>query len=427
MKLNSHIILYGIVIVIILYLILAGTIRFKMQFWHTQPVFHIYNVKYWLNPPGFINKEPPPVNKFVNLVNNELVPVVAAVADNNTQSMKLKQICNFIRDNYVIHPQARYTPSSEDIMAYLESTNHPSFFNVYQEPRMLFDAGAGTGTGTGIVVDQEIIGITSIHALNVSLFRGKNCDKKKRKKTSFAAYYVDHLCVKPAHRKKGIPPQMIQTFYYNMARANRKVNAYMFKREGTLTAIVPLVCFDTHRFDIQGNIRVDTVLGSAFTLMDIHSPQLNLFVSFIKEQRSAFDCVIMPDVSSLLNLVKLEKLIICGILFNGELCAVYIFRPIELYMGVGGGKTVECIAAVKLATLANDVFITGFTMSLFKVVAKCGAATLLVEETAHSSPIIVDLKKNTITITYKYHTPTAFFLYNYACYSVRKEKALLVY
>ena len=248
---------------------------------------------------------------------------------------------------------------------------------------------------------------------------------------------------------------MIQTFYYNMARANRKVNAYMFKREGTLTAIVPLVCFNTHRFDIQGNIRVDTVLGSAFTLMDIHSPQLNLFVSFIKEQRSAFDCVIMPDVSSLLNLVKLEKLIIYGILFNGELCAVYIFRPIELYMGdtppakqarppqaeeargprpprlrpsaVGGGKTVECIAAVKLATLANDVFITGFTMSLFKVVDKCGAATLLVEETAHSLPIIVDLKKNTITITYKYHTPTAFFLYNYACYSVRKEKALLVY
>ena len=94
---------------------------------------------------------------------------------------------------------------------------------------------------------------------------------------------------------------------------------------------------------------------------------------------------------------------------------------------VGGGKTVECIAAVKLATLANDVFITGFTMSLFKVVAKCGAATLLVEETAHSLPIIVDLKKNTITITYKYHTPTAFFLYNYACYSVGKEKALLVY
>ena len=82
---NSQFLLYTGVIIIVIYLIIIGTLRMKMQFWRTQPVFHIYNLKYWIKPPGFINLEPPPVNKYVNLINNKLIPVDSIDGENNVK------------------------------------------------------------------------------------------------------------------------------------------------------------------------------------------------------------------------------------------------------------------------------------------------------------------------------------------------------
>ena len=237
----------------------------KMQFWRTQPVFHFYNLNYWLKPPGFINKQPPPVNKYVNLVNNKLINLSPqADNENNGEKVKIKKICQFIKDYYVLHPTASYKPSQEDILAYLQSTNHPSFFNVYQEPTYLLENGVPSGT-----LDEEIIGVASARVLNVTLYPIKKRNKRKgNKQIVFPVYYVDNLCVKPAYRKKNIPPQMIQTFYYNVSRTNPKVNAYMFKREGKLTAIVPLVYYETRSFDIT-HFQTDVLLNPSMTLLDI--------------------------------------------------------------------------------------------------------------------------------------------------------------
>jgi hypothetical protein len=372
-----------------------------MNFWHTQPVFHIYNLKYWLKPPGIINKEPPPVNKFVNLSNNKLINL------SEEKSILTKQLCNFIQDYYIIHPSAAYKPSESDIMAYLECSNHPAYFNVYQEARLLFEQGSIAG-----LPDNEIVGVTSARVLNVTF---------PAKKIKMPVYYIDNLCVKPGYRKKGIPPQMIQTFYYNISRNNPKVNAYMFKREGTLTAIVPLICFNTHHFDIT-NFQTSYVLNPAMSIIEIGAQQLNMLIGFIKEQMPKFDCVVLPDVSSVLNLIKLEKLIIYCIIMGGEVIAAYVFRPLELYYA--GKKTVECIAVISNC-LNTDVLTAGFNMSLLKVMTKCkGTGILLIEETAHSEPVIAALTHDS-TVLRKYTTPTAFFLYNYACYSV--EKTLFIY
>ena len=406
---------------------IMGIMRVKMPFWRTQPVFHIYNLKYWLNPPGFIDKEPPGVNKYLNLINTKMIPITNAAVADASNDVKIKQICNFIRDYYVLHPDAEYKPTKEDIIAYLTCNNHPSFFMVYQEPRLLLEQGNELSTPT---LDQEITGVVSIRALNVSLY------KKKNKSISFAAYYVDNLCVKPECRKKGISPQLIQTLYYNIARINTKVNAYMFKREGTLNAIVPLVYFDTHGFDIS-KFNTTIILNPSITLIAIGTQQLNVFISFLKLHKRNFECSVLPDVSSLLNLIKMEKLLIYGILSGGEIIAVYVFRPLALYYKEGspplkppskGGKTVECIAIVNGIKNKEDksILIAGFNMSLLKVKAKCNASTLLLEETAHSSPVVNTLLHN-YTVLRKFKSPTAFFLYNYASYSIDKGQVLLIY
>jgi len=385
-----------------------------MQFWRTQPVFHLYNLKYWLKPPGFINKQPPPVNKYVNLVNNKLINLSPqADNENNGEKIKIQKICQFIQDYYVLHPTASYKPSQEDILAYLQSTNQPSFFNVYQEPTYLLENGVPSGS-----LDEEIIGVASARVLNVTFYP----KRKKSKRIAFPAYYVDNLCVKPAYRKKNIPPQMIQTFYYNVSRTNNKVNAYMFKREGRLTAIVPLVYYETHSFDIT-NFQTDVLLNPSMTLLDIKEQQLNVLINFIKEQKPHFDCTVLPDVSSFINLVKLEKLLVYGILLGNDLIAAYIFRPLELYYE--GKKTVECIAIISNCK-TSEVLVAGFNMSLLRCKGKIGTNILLLEGTAHSDPVIKALLKN-VSVFKKFTSPTAFYLYNYACYSFKKERTLLIY
>ena len=391
-------ILYVLTVLIALYIILTAFIRVKMHFWHTQPVFHIHNLKYWINPPGIINAKPPPVNKFVNLTNNTLINV-EDISGNSFTS--ITSICKFIGDYYITHESASYKPSESDIMAYLQCSNQPAFFNIYKEDPLPF------------MTESDMLGVISGRLLNVTL--------KNKKTLSFPVYYIDNLCVNPGYRKKGIAPEMIQTMYYRISRENPKVNAYLFKREGQLNMIVPLVCYDTYVFDMT-KFKADTILTASMSLSEIGPAQLNLFIAFIKEQTKKFECIILPDVSSVLNLIKLGKIKIYGILFQGELIAVYIFRLLELYYEEK--KAVECITI--LSTEPPDIISAGFAMSWEKIKVTDKCDIVFVEGTANSSAVIKALTANP-SVKFNFKSPTAFFLYNYASYSVKSAKSLLFY
>jgi len=401
-----HIVLFILAIVVI-YLILSVYLRIKMPFWRTQPVFHIYNLSYWLRPPGIINVVPPPVNKFVNLSNNTLLMVDASntTVSVSNATVSISTICKFIRDYYIIHDAASYKPSEQDILAYLQCCNQPSFFNVYQETSLPFGSN-----------EREIVGAISARVLNVTLM-------KKKERITFPVYYIDNLCVNPGYRKKGIAPELIQTFYYTISRANPKVNAYLFKREGQLNAIVPLVCYDTYAFDMT-NFQATEILTASMSLIELGVQHLSLFIAFIKAQGSKFECIVLPDVSNVLNLIKLGKIKIYGILFQGELIAIYIFRCLELYYQEK--KAVECITILSSDVKQSDILLTGFTISWLKIKLTTRCDIVFIEETAHSKAVIQALDKNTLVVR-NFKSPTAFFLYNYAAYSVPSAKTLLIY
>ena len=352
------------------------------------------------------------------LINNKLIQVSNELIDSKDNSKDetgiiIKKVCQFIRDYYIIHNSATYKPSDQDIISYLQCSNHSSFINIYQESTLVFSPINNDG--------PEIIGVITTRVLNVSVRYNK--DKK-----AFPVYYVDHLCVKPGYRKKGISPEMIQTFYYTMARTNSKVNAYMFKREGQLTAIVPLVYYDTYSFDITHlNLNLTStneyLLHASMNVIEIGVQQLNLVSSFIKEQKHKFDCIVLPDVSSVINLIKLGKIKIYGIIFNTNLIAIYVFRIIELYYS--NKKTIECFLILSTCK-TNDVLIGGFKTSLIKLSKITSFDIVFIENTAHSNSIINDLLKNPL-VQCNFKSPTAFFLYNYAAYSVKNTKSLLFY
>jgi hypothetical protein len=410
---TSHIFLYIIAIIIIVYLIITAYIRVKLNFWLTQPVFHIYNLKFWINPPGLINKDLPKINKYVNLVNNKLIkvsnePENHANNESKDKLIELEHIGAFIKNNYMIHSSTEYKPSVEDITSYLKCSNHPSFFNIYQEPKLLFEKGIPLA-----VPDKEIIGVISARPLNINLIKNKQ-------KISFPVYYVDNLCIHPAYRKKGIAPEVIQTLYYNIVHENPKVSVCLFKREGQLNAIVPLVYYNTYCFDIT-QLFPEYRLHPSISVIEVGQQHFTLLTAFIREQLKRFKCSILPDISNLIHLIKLGKLKLYGLLLNGEFVSIYVFRALELFYD--NKRAIECISIISNSHLASiDILIAGFTISLSKI----NADILLIEETADSK-CVIDYLKNKVGVDMKFKNPTAFFLYNYACHSIKQSDVLILY
>jgi len=382
---------------------------------------------YWLNPPGIINHLLPETenNKYMNHLAIKTYNVADLV---DTTSIILDQFCNFVNNFYAFHSFAQrydseYRPKKNDIVGYFEGTNHPSYITLYQKPEMLFQKGQ-------LISSLNVMkGGISARAMNICI---------KGKGPVFPLYYIDNLCVHPESRKAGVAPELIQTLYYNLRKKNSNIKTYLFKREGDLTAIVPLTTFETYCYDIGGRAprtptsdEIDSrhvpqmgmgdTLHASMNVIEIGVPQLALLVEFIKSQQHNFECVILPDITNLANMIKTENISIYGLIAGGSLLSIYVFRNIQLYYN--GRRATECILA--LYSYNKDLFITGFTIALGKVIAKYKVGILLIEDTAQAYGLIANL--NVLNVPLLFKSPTAFFMYNYACYSISHRKFMILY
>ena len=396
-----NIILSLLVLLIALYLIITLYLKCKMPFWSKQPVFHMYNIFYWLRPPGIINKEQPYINKYVDLFH---IKTFSLSELNVKRETLLTSLCNFIKNNYIVTKSnsAKYVPTKNNIIDYLEASNHASYFSLYQLPKLLLNK-----SDPALCID-DIIAVISARPLYIRF---------SSKHIMFSLYYVDNLCVQLAYRKKNIASTMIQTHYYNLRQQNKNINVCLFKREGQLNAIVPLVVFNTYCVTLQFITSVSIQMPPSINFTEIGLQQLHLLVDFIKNNSSSFSCVILPDVSNLANLIKTENIKIFALIEDNSIIACYVFRLIELYYD--GQKTVECICI--LSAVNSIVTCEGFALACKVLQEKKQVELVLLEDTAHAHIITDKLT------TYKFISPTAFFLYNYACYSIKKNEFLIIY
>lgn len=375
-------------------LIFKAYIKIKYPFWQMQPVFHYYNFSYWVIPPGIICQEMPSINKYNNLINIETLDIDTINKD------IIDDICKFIKSYYVQLSNTEYNPTKSNIISYLSGCNHKSYISIYQNYSILKD-----------INNKEILSIISARSLNVTL-RGVN---------TFPTYYIDNLCVHSGYRKKGFAPQMIQTHSYNLRKLNSKIKTCLFKREGQLTTIVPLTTFETFCFEIVTN-PVTNILNSSISIIEIGVSQLSLFMDFVIEQRSKYSCIILPDLSNIMELIKTQNICIYGIIEGRKLIAVYIFRKPGLFYSKQ--QAIECFFT-SYTCKDNSIFINGFYLILCKIIEKWSSRILLIENTSDAHLLIDDMKKLNINCMFK--SPTAFFLYNYACHSIKSSNTLIMY
>jgi len=367
-------------------------IRLKFQFWSLQPVFHLYDIKHWIYTDRIINQDPPCINKYINFKNIETY--------NTTQlsTTLQKETAIFILNNYLRSKTVNYSPSEDDIFSYLSSNVGKSFVSIYRDRT---------------IREQSILGVITARPLFVS-FSGKS---------PLLVNYIDNLTVRKNARKQGIAPQLIQTHHYNIRNMEKNVNICLFKREGDMTAIVPLTTYNTIGYAISDIRNTTIVIDNYHTLEKINAKNFMYFKNIVKEAMYKYDCTINMDILTVTELVLKSKLIIYVLLDKTHPICCYILRNSLCTVE----ETIHCMDLIGSINMSasDTLFLNGLKKICKRIETKHNIGRILIESTGDSHRLIQELSKHNIKQQMK--CPTAFFLYNYAHYSIPPEKCFFLY
>lgn len=200
----------GIIIGVLLCLTICNFLytRLRYPFWSRQPVYHSWDVKYWIGSGTVIKLNLPIVNRYVNL---ETVETRKA---NTLSEIQKNQVLELVRSNYLRTDLINYKPTKTDFFAYLMSDQ--SYVSTWS--------------------DDKLKGVLTCRSLEAALPSHGVCK----------IGYVDNLTVMKGFRKKGIAPELIQTYLYHNANSKGSYDVHIFKREGQHNIpIVPLVEYET--------------------------------------------------------------------------------------------------------------------------------------------------------------------------------------
>ena len=395
-------ILYILLFMILCVILFFMFIRLKYKFWALQPVFHFYDLHYWLINVGIICKELPQKNMYVNL--KKIKTKQFEYIDELTK----KQIITLIRLNYFINNENKYDPKPENILPYFIGHNSKTYWSYFLEPELLIDNKTGK-----TIEENKIIGIITSRPLHVQI----------NNNPEFDVYYVDYLCVNKNHRKKNIAPQLIQTHEYKQSHNNKKISVSLFKREEELTGIIPLTVYKTYCFNMS-NWGSPQQLDARFTILTGDKQNIFYLYNFIEEMKKKWDIIIYPEISNIIELVTTNNLFIKMLVINGDIEAVYIFRKTCSFIEKDK-EIISCIASIK-GSIQTSQFISGFKMSLWslKQNENCKLVRYLTLEDVSDNIYLINnicLKTHPTVIS-----PMAYFFYNFAYNPFKSEKCLII-
>ena len=356
----------SILLLIPVIIMLYFKLRFK--FWSKQPVFHIYDIHYWFKNSQIIMPELPIFNKYTNFVD---------IKTKNYRDISLNPLVELIQTNYLDEDTLQYKPKSENIIPYLENHNHPVYISTYTGKR-------------------NLIGCLTSRPLNVIL-----------KNNKFSAYYVDYLVVKKGYRKRGVAPELIQTHEYNQRHNNKNIQISLFKREDTLTNIIPLVTykligFPLHKFKCG-------FLHASLKLLKITKQNLHFVFYLIKSYvYKNFPCVILPDINNLAGLIESNNIVMYAIMQLDNIICLYVFQDTCVYHN--HKKGVQLITSCCIDKDFYSIFEEGLYLVLEKF--KSEYQNLFIDRNSHNNILIERILNANRSRPFLTST-AAYYFYNY--------------
>jgi len=397
---NIHIILYIVTAIVCIFLAFRVYLKVKHPFWSQQPVFHYYNIKYWLAPPGIISKDPPSLSKYVNDLNVKFHTI------NDTPDSLFTRCVAFIKSNYMRTKMCNYIPDIKHVKPYFEGHLYKSFVSSYMDSEVSRDIQKGS------IVTDRIMGIMTTRPVYLI--------HKKRKRP---VYYVDYLCVGKSDRRRDIAPMVIQTHHYHQRREEPSIHVSMFKREGALTNIVPLCAYPTRTFEI-GNVLQDWRKPnlSTFRIVPV-SNNIELIERMIHSAYKQTPYVIHSNLINIQRLIETNNIHTFCLHDGEEPIGMFFLR--NMMCSYDGGYTVSLFASIGVDDV-RDAMAWGAMESL-KILAKTkGYQHVCIEEVGDTISWL-DLAVGRIGVRDSCPpSPTAYYMYNFGMRPIAAKDITIV-
>jgi len=352
------------------YILFFAFVKIKYRFWAKQPVFHIYNMFYWIWPRGIIQHALPTINKYYD-------NTIITLPFNKLSAQKKELFYILIKSHYLNNKKEKYNPPKHAVLDYFHAHNKDSFISL-------------------LTKHNNIVSSMTCRPLNALLHSQK-----------LSIGYIDFLCVHNHHRKTGLAQKIIYSQYYTL-RHTTKQSVFLFKREGIINFIVPLTVYFAHVFPLKNFKYPNMDISNDFVCYLINDSNFALFIHFFGEIQNKFPCFIAPEISHIKHLVIKKLLFICLIMENNAPIGVYIFRtPFTTYQNK---NSIECIASYYTKGYC-DIFIKSFQNAIVLINQQFPIDILIIENMSHNMKLLRTLQKKLPTL---WKCPMAYFLYNFA-------------
>ena len=377
------IIKYSLYLIIISIISLFVFIKVKFRFWASQPVFHIYNIYYWLFQPGLIYKELPLKTRYYD-------DQIVTQKYNNFPTDKKELLYALVKNHFLIKDNCKYNPEKSDILNYFLSHNRSSFVSMkYKKIQKPYK------TGITQVPSKKLVSCMTSRPLNCYL----NGIKKE-------ISYVDFLCVHGNERKMGNAPKTIYTHYKNSRELGAE-DIFLFKREGNVNFIIPLVIYNAFAFDIK-RFNISNKIPSNILCTLITGNNYKLLYHYLNEIKKKFRCFIMPCLNHIKHQIESNLLFVCMLLDNNIPVGCYFFRnPQTSY---NGKNSIECFASY-CENNYEKIFVSSFQNCIYLVNNNVKFDILIMENLSNNNLLITEIQRKNTTL---WKTPMAYYFYNFA-------------
>jgi hypothetical protein len=361
----------------------------KYKFWSTQPVFHYYNIYYWLIYSGIILNSLPKKNEFYE---EDIQLQEFDKLDEN----KVAIFVEFIKSNYLVHnvddESEFYRPTHDSIIDCFEKLSDTSFITFHYYKNKLITTL--TSRPLLCTIDNEEI----------------------------TTYYVDYLCVDQKFRKLGFAQKSIYSYYVNHCELLKSKDLVcLFKREDSKNIIVPLCSYKTFDYRIK-DWELYVELDKKYSVISYNQDTKTLFQDYIKNLKDKFKCFITTTQENIEILVNKGHIFITGVKEGDKLLGIYVFH--DSYTFYEEQRSLEFIASYKDDNLKPDDFIKGFSLSLLEIKKSKDFNRLLVEEVSHNLIIAYNLVQTYDPFEV---SNSSFYIYNYARYPIACDKIFCLF
>lgn len=388
---------------LILFIILAILVvlyRTKSPFWKLQPVYHMYNpFNYIHGTPHVIRPDPVEINRYFN---RTISCTTHDKLDENTKT----QFLSLIQQHFLNTKEVYYSPTPEELFSYFECHNAPSYISLFMKDEKLVEEKKAN-----VILDTLLVGAISSRPLAIE-FTNKEIGK-------LPIYYVDHLCVHSKFRNQNIAPQLIQTHERLRRIATPNIRISLFRRDVTLSSIMPFTIFDCHVFETKMWLYPPLAPGF-FKLTQIDEGNIHLLYESMQLLKSSFDCIIHPDISHVLHLIRLKIVHIYVAQVKNDVLGIYFFRNSSTYFN--NGKAGECFGSMLNKKYNIKDSIVGFQYASFECAKSYTYRNMLYDDTSDNKAYIdhlLTLQKET------YSFKCAYYFYNFLIHTKSSSKVFI--